>query len=48
MEDKDKRLFVFEVVFKLVEVLGVIVEDFFGYMEWKENMGKFERVEKEV
>ncbi|BAD86195.1 hypothetical protein, conserved [Thermococcus kodakarensis KOD1] len=48
LEDKDKRLLVSEVVLKLAEALGVTVEDFLGYMEWKENMGKLERAEKEA
>jgi len=48
LEDKDKRLLVSEVVLKLAEALGVTVEDLLGYMEWKENMGKLERAEKEA
>ncbi|MBP1912139.1 hypothetical protein [Thermococcus stetteri] len=48
LEDKNKRLLVSEVVLKLAEALGVTVEDFLGYLEWKENMGKLERAEKEA
>lgn len=48
LEDKDKRLLVSEVVLKLAEALGVTVEDLLGYIEWKENMGKLERAEKEA
>ncbi|CAI1491916.1 conserved protein of unknown function [Thermococcus nautili] len=47
LEDREKRVLIFEIVLKLASSLGVTVEELLKYLEWKENLEKLEKAEKE-
>ncbi|GAB6135848.1 hypothetical protein [Thermococcus prieurii] len=47
LEDREKRVLISEIVLKLASSLGVTVEELLKYLEWKENLERLEKAEKE-